>query len=482
MQRKLALLLFFPCLLPLFGALSSTNTWEIRPTNGNDTNGGCFDPGVTSPGTDFSQQNSPQYTFTNLVIAATTTNVTSASHTFVAADVGNCVHISAGSGFTTGWYEILSVSTGIATLDRSAGTAASTGGTFFVGGALQTLPQIITILSTTNQNAVNQTTYVKAESVISTGAQIAFSSTTNQSTFIGYGTTRGDNGQVTVKANTANPTGASIFLLDGNRLYNWIANGNYSASNRAVAIGFHVNGSSTLLVNVLAENVTEQGISFSSNQNTCIACTATNAGSGGNPAITFSSNNGPNYCIFCVAYANPTIGFSGFGGVLSYCISANNTGTGSHGFVTGGGDGPTLIDHSLAYGNAGDGFHITAPGETVGQITNSIAYGNGTFGINAASVIPTGIYYFNNNAYGGNTSGNLNNVTAGASDVTLTGDPTVAGASNNFALNNTAGAGAACRSAGFPGVLQAGGTGFSDIGPLQHSSAGAGQKGFPIVQ
>ena len=480
MHRKLALLIF--C-LPLFGALSSTNTWEVRPTNGSDSNGGCFDPKVTSPGTDFSQQNSAQYTFADLVIAATTTNVTSVSHSFVGADVGNCLHISAGSGFTTGWYEILSVSTGIATLDRSAGTAASTGGTFFVGGALQTLPQVITILSTTNQNAANQTVYVKAEAVISTGAAINFQSTTNQSTWIGYTTTRGDNGQVTVQANTATPTNGAIFRVNGNGVYNFIANGNYSGSNRAAATGFLVAGNGSLLVNVLAKNLTLPGVSFSNNLNTCIACTVTNAGGGGNPAIVFSSNNGANYCIFCVAYANPSTGFSGLGGVLSYCISANNTGAGSHGFLSGGGDGPTLIDHSLAYGNAGDGFHITSPGETVGQITNSIAYGNGAYGIDAASVIPTGLYYFNNNAYGGNTSGNLHNVAAGTNDVTLSGDPTVAGVSNNFALNNTAGAGAACRSVGFPGVLQAGGTGFTDIGPLQHSTSGSGgQKGFPIVQ
>ena len=86
-----------------FGQLASTATWEVRPTNGNDNYGGCFDPAI-GIGTDYTQQNAVEYNFTDLVISATTTNVTSVSHSFVVADTGNCIHISAGSGFTTGWY------------------------------------------------------------------------------------------------------------------------------------------------------------------------------------------------------------------------------------------------------------------------------------------------------------------------------------------------------------------------------------------
>lgn len=482
-SRMRSVILVVACGLRLWGALPASNVWEIRPTNGSDSNGGCFDPSVTSPGTDYTKQNSVEYSFTDLVITSTTTIVSSASHNFASADVGNCIHISAGSGFTTGWYSIRSVASNNATLDRSAGTASSTGGTWLEGGALQSFGQVITILSTSNENAANQTVYVKAESIIATGAQIDVA-TSNASTFIGYTSTRGDNGQVTVKLNTLSPTGGDIFLLNsggGNRVSNFIANGNYSGSSRAAASGFHVNGSNNFLVNVLVENVSESGITFSNGDNTCFECVVTNSGSGGNPAIVFSSNNGPNYCIFCVAYANQGTGFEGFGGVLSYCVSANNTGGTSDGFQIGGSDGPMLVDHATSYGNGHDGFNIT-PNSNIGQITNSIAYGNAAYGINAASAPPTGLYYLNFNAYGGNGTANLNNVSAGANDVTLSADPTVAGASNNFALST--GGIAALGGLGFPGVLAAGGTGYSDIGALQHQASGgtSGPHAYPIVQ
>ena len=117
-------------------ALSSNTIWEIR-TTGNDSNGGGFVEGAS--GTDYSQQDSAEYTYTDLVIdGADNTIVSSASHSFIATDVGNIMQITAGTGFTTGFYEIVSVSSGEATLDRACGTVGSTGGTYAVGGALAT--------------------------------------------------------------------------------------------------------------------------------------------------------------------------------------------------------------------------------------------------------------------------------------------------------------------------------------------------------
>jgi hypothetical protein len=458
-------------------ALPSTTVWEVRPTNGADTNGGGFVTGAS--GTDYSQQNSPHVVFDGVTIAGHTAGVTATviitGYTVAATDVGNIVQITGGTGFTTGFYQIQSVNTGANTwtLDRNATSGAATGMTGNMGGALKTIGQVITILSTTNQNAIDQTVYVKAEAVISTAAEFNIGGITNNATFVGYTSTRTDNGQVTIKANASTVTNNALIRLDGIRIYNFAVDGNYSGSNRCSCIGFSVVGSGSLLVNCLAKNMTEQGFTFSNGNNTSINCVATNAGGGGNPAYTFSSNNGQNYFVNCIAYACPAIGFSGSGGVLTGCIAGNNTGTGQHGFLMGGADGPMLVDRCLAYGNGGDGFHISSPGEIVGQITNCISYGNGAFGINAGAALPSpGLYYLNYNAYGGNTSGNLNNVTAGANDVSLSADPTTAGASNNFALNSAAGGGAAVKGAGFPGVLQAGGTGHIDIGPLQSAAIG----------
>lgn len=69
-------------------------------------------------------------TVTDLVIdAGTATNVTSAMRPFTTADAGKTVRITAGTGFTAGYYTISSVAGAIATLSGSAGTLGSTGGT-----------------------------------------------------------------------------------------------------------------------------------------------------------------------------------------------------------------------------------------------------------------------------------------------------------------------------------------------------------------
>src|ERR1041385_243007 len=123
MKRFLLLLLLA---LPAFATISSSMIFEVRHA-GDNTYPGCFKEGAS--GTDFTM-NAGSYTFTDLVIdGATNTKVTSASHNFVAADVGNCMRINYGTGFTTGVFEIVSVASNAATLDRSAGTLGSTGGT-----------------------------------------------------------------------------------------------------------------------------------------------------------------------------------------------------------------------------------------------------------------------------------------------------------------------------------------------------------------
>ena len=59
-------------------------------------------PSSATWGVDYSQQNSAQFSFTDLVIAATTTNVTSAGHPFGVNCVGNTINVTSGTGFTTG--------------------------------------------------------------------------------------------------------------------------------------------------------------------------------------------------------------------------------------------------------------------------------------------------------------------------------------------------------------------------------------------
>ena len=124
--------------LPLM-PLSASQVWEVR-TTGSDSNGGGFK--AAASGTDYSQQDAAQVTYSDLVIGTTTTQLTSAANPFTSAHVGNIVYVSGGTGFTTGRYEVTAVSAGVATMDRSVGTASSTGGIGKLGGAIATFAEL----------------------------------------------------------------------------------------------------------------------------------------------------------------------------------------------------------------------------------------------------------------------------------------------------------------------------------------------------
>lgn len=77
---------------------------------------------------------------TDLASVNGTTNpaaITSVGSPFGPNHVGNIIHITAGTNWTQGWYEIVSVSIVTATLDRAVGTSATlASGTFQTGGTI----------------------------------------------------------------------------------------------------------------------------------------------------------------------------------------------------------------------------------------------------------------------------------------------------------------------------------------------------------
>lgn len=105
---------------------------------GTQTVAGCATTASPTSATwtiDYSQSDTAAFAPTDLVLATTTT-LTSVAFPFGNNMVGNLIHIRGGTGFTVGWYEIVSVSTVTATIDRVGGTLASTGGIGNTGGAL----------------------------------------------------------------------------------------------------------------------------------------------------------------------------------------------------------------------------------------------------------------------------------------------------------------------------------------------------------
>lgn len=176
-------------------AIGATCVWEVRATaTAGNLNGGGFVPG--GGGTDYSQQDAAQFNGTDLAgenANTGTPDVSAASHSFVAADVGNMIHITAGSNWTPGWYEIKSVSAGKARLDRACASVASpSGGTWYEGGAIS-----LQDASDSTWAAVpvaGNVIYIKNGSyTLGAGVTLAPSGSSGSGCkVIGYNTTRGD--------------------------------------------------------------------------------------------------------------------------------------------------------------------------------------------------------------------------------------------------------------------------------------------------
>src|SRR3990167_3249347 len=106
MKKLLAIILCLLLAAPdLRAAFNAATVFEVR-TAGAATNGGCFVTGAS--GTDRSQQDAAQISYTDLVIGAVTTELTSAAFPFAADDEGNCINIASGAGCTVQIVQVVS--------------------------------------------------------------------------------------------------------------------------------------------------------------------------------------------------------------------------------------------------------------------------------------------------------------------------------------------------------------------------------------
>ena len=168
--------------------------WEVR-ANGHVDNGGFFNEDAS--GTDLTQQDSAEQVYTDLVIDATNNDeITSAAErSFIAADVGNCIHITSGTGWTTGRYEITAVSAGKATVDRAIGTTGSTGSNGRLGGAITIDQGDAFFENATDGPRSGNTLYIKNDGTHTITSSVVVArdgSVSNPIKFEGYNTTRGD--------------------------------------------------------------------------------------------------------------------------------------------------------------------------------------------------------------------------------------------------------------------------------------------------
>lgn len=197
-MRILVFLIFLQfCLFQNLFALNSGNVLEIRSTASNSALQGCFfNPTVASPGTDYSQQDDAQVTYTDIVIDASDPRlITSAANPFTSDHAGNGIRFTSGAGFITGstnWFIIESVSGNTATLDRGAGTLGSTGGNGRLGGACE--PNNTLADEMFESLRASDTVYIKGNNIFGEAVSISGNQGDSKAIkVIGYNSVRGDN-------------------------------------------------------------------------------------------------------------------------------------------------------------------------------------------------------------------------------------------------------------------------------------------------
>ena len=502
---KLILAILFCSCLVQAGVSQGKSWYDIEPAIGADTNSCFFDPTI-SGGTDYvSGAGSPHVTFNGSTVTATATGIGNtiiiSGYTVATTDVGNSVRITGGTNFGLGEYTIGSVNTGTNSWTACAScgnitSGAASGMTGAMGGTCASPKQFYTT------DALSGTTaYMKGTYTATATQSISYSGYTGTSatiSLIGYTSTHGDNGQATWTTAT-NSTDLIDFrnsngfrfqniifsTTAGTVAYGWSASavGNSSAScDNCVFNGFNVaiegNYSGCcytflplVLTNTVIENSTADGV----------------------------QNTGPAYIVGCYFYHNATNGYERSAGNTAvgpltfindifYSNGAKGIydGTG-YSVVSTGGVSMIEVKNCDFVSNTSDGLNVTGTGNPIGvTIINSIFYANGGYGVNlntSGTATPSIFPVSYNNFWYNNTSGAYNGWTAGPGDVTGTANPFVT-VGSNWALNTTSGGGAAARNAGWPGSLQAGGTGYDDIGALRHQDAGGGatQHAYPIIQ
>lgn len=465
-------------------ATSAAAVWEVRPGAGSATNGGFFVTGAS--GTDYSQQNSAQYALTGVTSSGSGNTVLTAS---AAADmVGNGGRVVSGTNFVVDIYQVVSVVVGVSITfaTNNAGTSICSGvgasGVINIGGALDSIAAINTrLINSTTQGSNGNKIYGKATGTLTfTATQLNFD--LKSYALIGYTTTRGDNGQLTITTATN-----SVFLFEaGNAGFQWQFYNIKMTSTAGTKAAAIEDGNS--IYYLLCQNCTFDGPKFAlettvtTHHVVFFSCEIKNCSSHG-----LSLEQVATKIVGCYIHDNTgdgvhtngtaNGGISGELAVINSIIKSN----GGNGVATSDFDGNAAISlciaNSAIINNTGDGIH--GGGASFSQmlgLQNTIIDSNGGWGVNCGALTSLLVFaYGGGNAFGSastaNVSGDRNNFPALAGDITLTADPFTSRSSADFSLNSISGGGAACKGAGFPGILIAGGTGHADIGPLQSSGS-----------
>ncbi len=452
-------------------ALATSLVWEARSA-GNINNGGAYMPG--SSGTDWSQQNSPQYALTGVTSSGSGSTLLTAS---AATDmVGNVGKVVSGTNVNLGWFQVSSVVAGVSiTFDRAVATGVAVSVVLNIGGAVSAVGDIVAAIGDGNKiYAKNSSTETRSTALTFTVGAIV----------IGYGSTRGDGGQYTITTSTN-----SIDLVAFNNANNPPSGSTFqnlalSTTAGTAGDGIHsINGSlnpALAIINCSLSGFSTNVIGDWQAASTFFPLTIMNSEIK-NAVVDGIANTGPTQIFGCYIHGNGRDGIRRIAAngssptgayFVSHTVVYNNTAVGVNNQcnqVQGNADGTGFafltIDHCTIMSNGTDGVQQTnqSTGTYMLSLTNTIIYGNTTTGVHQGTS-SQGLSIDLNNAYGGNGT-DVTNWAKGSGAVTLTSNPCTNPSGGDFTLNGTAGAGAACKGAAFNAFPF--GTGNSDIGAVQ---------------
>lgn len=356
-------------------------------------------------GIDYSQGTAAITTNTDLASLNGTTapcQVTSTGLPFGVNHVGNFIHITAGTNWTAGWYEIVSVSVVTATLDRACGSSATlTSGTYYVGGALS---MNSTLDDDIMEAVVGGNTIFTKSGSYTLGEAVAVASTSCTGTIpcpnIGYTTLRGDS-----TTGTNRPLWASAANTFTNGQYRMFYNHRVSGTANPV----YVNGSGSEMRNVSCVNP-----STSANR-TCISINASSPafnieavaqngdalGTSGDDKVFggyfHDSNRGMNISTARHDMSNIIISACRTAGMLVADSNKQIKNSTIHGWATPRGTGISIsasITNIKMYSNIIDGWTTGIAGATAQQFSNSGSYNffyNNTADTSLYSADPTDV-------------------------------------------------------------------------------------------
>lgn len=404
-------------------AISGFTTWEVQ-TGGSDTNGGGFVEG--SSGTDYSQQTSAQLSLSDGMCMGTT-NLNSSTGGFTSAMVGNILYLYSPTSMAAEWYEITAyVDTNNVTLDRSGPTDA--GMTINVGGCLATPGGTAQATSSSTSSYgqhcwIKSGTYTLSTSTANTSGGPWNDTSSRVVLIAGYNNTRGDlDGQA---AQTNKPiidvgtqTSITVINLNSNthNYMNLIKNIVVDGQSQASIIGFEHNGASGF--RGASKNLNCHAIDCTTGfgLNDSFSCEASGCTTGFSGAAAYD----------CVAHSGTT----GFMGLAVRCLAYRNT----TGF-----DGPSNVVNCTAANNTGVGFYVKYTDEAF----NCLSVGNGTgFDFDGSRRCGSfNMVVYNNTTDFGITLSAWSGTRHWNQLHTLTADPFVDSAGDDYSLNDNPGGG-----------------------------------------